>query len=198
MNNDYLWDRTGEPDPEIQRLEEILGDLRYQPHPLAIPTQPQTARHRMFFPTLAIAAAIVMMVVAAGLWFALRRQNEARPIEAKTMPAGQKLNDKQAPGAIPNGSPSEQMPRRSNDQMAILTGQNHRRPRNVLASNTRRRRGVTTSSSGMTAQERDEAEAAKDKLMLALRVASAKLNLAQRRIQTTPAPNMIRNQHKIG
>ena len=57
MNNDYLWDRTGEPDSEIQRLEEILGDLRYQPHPLAIPTQPHTARHRMFLPTLAIAAA---------------------------------------------------------------------------------------------------------------------------------------------
>ena len=33
MNNDgdYLWDKTGEPDPEIQQLEEILGTLRYQP-----------------------------------------------------------------------------------------------------------------------------------------------------------------------
>src|SRR5437660_1623563 len=108
MNNDYLWDRTGEPDSEIQRLEEILGDLRYQPHPLAIPTQPHTARHRMFLPTLAIAAAIVMMVVAAGLWFALHRQNEARPIEAKTVPAGQHLTDKPATADIPNASPPAQ------------------------------------------------------------------------------------------
>src|SRR5438034_4501526 len=150
MNNDYLWDRTGEPDSEIQRLEEILGDLRYQPHPLAIPTQPHTARHRMFLPTLAIAAAIVMMVVAAGLWFALHRQNEARPIEAKTMPAGQQLNAKQASGAIPNGSPIEQMTRRSNNQTATGSGQNHRPPRNVQASNIRRHRGVTASSSGLT------------------------------------------------
>ena len=29
MNDDYLWDKTGQPDPEIQKLEEILGTLRY-------------------------------------------------------------------------------------------------------------------------------------------------------------------------
>jgi hypothetical protein len=28
MSGDYLWDRSGEPDPEIQRLEEVLGGLR--------------------------------------------------------------------------------------------------------------------------------------------------------------------------
>jgi hypothetical protein len=37
MNDNYLWDRTGEPDPEIQKLEELLGELRYQPQPLHIP-----------------------------------------------------------------------------------------------------------------------------------------------------------------
>ena len=34
MNNNYLWDRTGEIDPDIQELEETLGTLRYQPQPL--------------------------------------------------------------------------------------------------------------------------------------------------------------------
>ena len=34
---DYLWDKTGEPDPEVQQLEEILSTLRYQPRPLEIP-----------------------------------------------------------------------------------------------------------------------------------------------------------------
>ena len=28
MSGDYLWDRSGEPDPEIQHLEEVLGGLR--------------------------------------------------------------------------------------------------------------------------------------------------------------------------
>ena len=31
MDNRYLWDRTGEPDPEIQRLEQMLGEFRHRP-----------------------------------------------------------------------------------------------------------------------------------------------------------------------
>jgi hypothetical protein len=198
MNNDYLWDRTGEPDAEIQRLEEILGTLRYEPRQLAIPAQLRPERRRMFFPPLAIAAAIAMMVVAAGLWFALSRQKVAQPSEAKTVPAGQKLNDKQTPGAIPNRSPIEHLTRNPNSQTAIVTAPRPRPSRNVLASNPRKRRDVTASASGMTAEERDQAEAAKDKLMLALRVATTKLSLAQRKAQGTPAANTIRNQHRIG
>src|SRR5271157_2613947 len=30
MNEDYLWDRSGPPDPEIQRLEQALAPLRYR------------------------------------------------------------------------------------------------------------------------------------------------------------------------
>ena len=41
IDGDYLWDKTGEPDPEIQQLEEILGTLRYQPRPLEIPEEIQ-------------------------------------------------------------------------------------------------------------------------------------------------------------
>ena len=37
MKDDYLWDKSGQPDPEIQKLEEILGTLRYQPKPLELP-----------------------------------------------------------------------------------------------------------------------------------------------------------------
>ena len=30
MNDDYLWDRSGPPDPEVARLEETLAPLRYR------------------------------------------------------------------------------------------------------------------------------------------------------------------------
>lgn len=30
MNDDYLWDRTGEPDPEVQRLEKVLARYRQE------------------------------------------------------------------------------------------------------------------------------------------------------------------------
>jgi hypothetical protein len=45
--------------------------------------------------------------------------------------------------------------------------------------------------------ERKEAVEAKEQLMLAFRVASEKLKLAQRRTQG-PSLNQIKNQHKVG
>jgi hypothetical protein len=32
MNEGYLWDRSGEPEPEVARLEQLLGRLR-RPEP---------------------------------------------------------------------------------------------------------------------------------------------------------------------
>ncbi len=33
MSDDYLWDRSGEPDPEVQRLERVLGRHRWKGAP---------------------------------------------------------------------------------------------------------------------------------------------------------------------
>ena len=184
MNNDYLWDRTGEPDAEIQRLEEILGALRYEPRQLAIPAQLRPMRRRMFFAPLAIAAAIAMMVVAAGLWFTLGRQKATQPHEASTFPAW-KSND----GLTLAAKPSPQAPRKA---------LHFRLQSNLAARNVPARRNTTASHAEMTSGELAEAEEAKERLMLALRVASTKLNLAQRKAQGAPAANTIRNQHRIG
>jgi hypothetical protein len=75
MNDDYLWDKTGQPDPQIQQLEEILGTLRYQPKPLALPHK------RNYFPLLAIAASLLLALLAGGIW--LRVRNEAPKNQAK-------------------------------------------------------------------------------------------------------------------
>src|SRR3989442_5030867 len=82
MKDNYLWNRTGEPDPDVQELEEILGALRYQPRPLEIPAGIQVGRHRTFFPALAIAAAIALIAAGLGLWLNLNRQ-PAQQIGAK-------------------------------------------------------------------------------------------------------------------
>ena len=64
MNDDYLWDKSGEPDPQIQQLEEILGTLRYQPKPLKLP---EAARpRRKYFPLLAIAATVVIALLTGA------------------------------------------------------------------------------------------------------------------------------------
>ena len=51
MSDNYLWDRSGEPDPELQELEEILGALRYQPRSLEIPSGVQAGRRTTQGPT---------------------------------------------------------------------------------------------------------------------------------------------------
>ena len=38
--SDYLWDRSGEPDPEVQHLEEILGGLRHRGSLPVLPGRP--------------------------------------------------------------------------------------------------------------------------------------------------------------
>ena len=77
MNDDYLWDKTGQPDPEIQHLEEILGTLRYQPKPLVLPSR------KNYFPMLAIAASILLAIVAGAIWLRVRSRNEAPPQQAQ-------------------------------------------------------------------------------------------------------------------
>ena len=64
MDDRYLWDREGTPDPEIQRLEKLLGPFRGPTSPLRLP-----AGRRAFPRALAAAAAIV---AAAGLAWAAR------------------------------------------------------------------------------------------------------------------------------
>jgi heme exporter protein D len=35
--SDYLWDKSGEPEAEVERLEELLGNLRHRPRMLELP-----------------------------------------------------------------------------------------------------------------------------------------------------------------
>ncbi len=55
MNDDYLWDRSGAPDPEVEYLERTLAPLRYR---LLQPEQPRKS-YRFYG---AIAAAILLAV----------------------------------------------------------------------------------------------------------------------------------------
>ena len=84
MNDDYLWDKSGEPDPQIQQLEEILGTLRYEPKPLKLPEAGRPRRN--YLPLLAIAATLVIALVAGGLWFRIQTQDASIPSVAIAQP----------------------------------------------------------------------------------------------------------------
>ncbi|MDT5158239.1 MAG: hypothetical protein QOH51_2596 [Acidobacteriota bacterium] len=52
--SDYLWDKSGEPEAEVERLEELLGSLRHRPRMLELPSEAvplETRRPRLFSTT---------------------------------------------------------------------------------------------------------------------------------------------------
>jgi hypothetical protein len=195
---DYLWDKTGEPDPEIQQLEEILGTLRYQPRPLEIPAGLHVGRERSFFrgyrAPLAIAATAAMLLLGLGLWLGLQRLQRG-PQQLAKSPATPQVSPVSSPDEKQNPPVAVSSPQPEPKQ--IVESSRHRFNPSLLARNSKRDRN-TVRDQQLTLKEQQEAQAAKDQLMLALRVTSAKLNLAQKKAQSTNAPDMIHNQHKIG
>ena len=120
MNDDYLWDKTGQPDPEIQQLEEILGTLRYQPKPLVLP------RKRNYFPLLAIAASLLLALLAGGIWLRVRSRNEAPKTQARV----------ESPTPAPKSDVTPVLPEKKS---AV-------NPSPVVANNRRRHRSVSSAA----------------------------------------------------
>jgi hypothetical protein len=178
MNDDYLWDKSGQPDPEVRQLEEILGTLRYQPRPLQLPDDLPMPRRRNYFPVLAIAAAVLLALIAGALWLKVRTVSQSEPQQAhfEVVPPVEKAGPMNNENVVP---PKKVAPRE--ESVAVNKKHRHRSSANVLAT-----------------REREEALAAKEQVMLALRLASEKLNLVHRRTQSTPPLNQIKNQHRVG
>jgi hypothetical protein len=205
-NGDYLWDRTGEPDPEIQQLEEVLGPLRYQPRPLEIPAGSKVRRNGDFFrhfgSRLAIAATIAIVLLGLGLWLGLQRLQRGQPQTVAKNP--------NTPGPIGNpASTSGRSPNEKQNEIVRLPDSGQKpgdKPRRrrvnsaLLAANRVRHeaRKEAVRNPQLALNELQEGKAAKDQLMLALRVASAKLSFAQRKTQSTNPRDPVHNQHKIG
>jgi hypothetical protein len=187
MNEEYLWDKSGEPDPTVQQLEEILGTLRYQPRPLEIPGDLRVAARRSYFPMLAIAATIALALLAGGLWLLIKtpgvnqHSNAKNTVETGTAPA--------PPVQASNKGPRE-------GSRETIGPPHHRLKAGLVATNLKRTRKA--SGTPLEDAELAEALAAKQQLMVALRLASEKFNLAQKRTQNSSPLNLIRNQHKLG
>ena len=211
MKEDYLWDKTGEPDPEIQELERVLGTLRYQPRPLDIPAGLAPARTSTFFPRLprllAIAATIAIMLLGVGLWFGVQRMktheaagdvardatHDATKGESKSTTTGAD-RETVAVRPSPESNSKPVVPSAESKDKSIR----HRVSPGSISQQLATNRRPKLSTPALTPNERAEAEAAKEQLMLALRVASSKLNFAQKKAQEINTPNLTHNQHKAG
>jgi hypothetical protein len=176
MKEDYLWDKTGEPDPEIQQLEEILGTLRYQPRPLELPRDLLTPRQRRnHFPLLAIAASVLLALLAAGVWLRVRSRSESPAQQASVETVTPRAEEKATPQSPVN---------KSAVNPPLLTA--------------KKSYGKRSAPSVLPKREREEALAAKQQVMLALRLASEKLSLVHKKTHTTTPSNQIKNQHRVG
>ena len=181
MKEDYLWDKTGEPDPEIQQLEEILGTLRYDPKPLELPQDLTPRRRRNHFPLLAIAATVLLALLAAGVWLRVRTQSESQPKQASVTPTPSTIDEKSTVATNNDEGPKQQK---------IV--QVRKRGLPPLPRHSKHRSSSTT----LAKQEREEALEAKQQVMLALRLTTEKLSLVHKKNQSPS--NQIKNQHRVG
>ncbi len=87
MSDDYLWDRSGKPDPEVERLESLLSRFRHQrpapEFPMPVPEARRGWLRALWAPLVArpalaaLAAAAAFAVLLAGGWLLLERSRPA-------------------------------------------------------------------------------------------------------------------------
>jgi len=68
VSDDYLWDRSGAPDPTVAKLEEMLRPLRLPAHVCVLPTRVGAPRSRphTFLMVLAAEAAMIAALVGSA------------------------------------------------------------------------------------------------------------------------------------
>ncbi len=192
MNEDYLWDKTGEADPEIERLEQQLSSLRFKRPAEPLPL-PEATPPRYFFrlslqrPALAAAAAIVILLLAGGLWLGLRQRGDAA--DQKAIASG--AAGKQQAGQVESGpiQPTDPQPapnvfeaQAPKEQQAVLP-KPLPRPRTHGRSSGSRQLMVRRQASPRREELARRGEEAKAQLIKALHIASDKLNEVQKKIR---------------
>jgi hypothetical protein len=169
MNDEYLWQKTGE-DPEIAKLEETLAVFRYREDaaPALTITQPAKPGRWRLLVGLAVPA-FAAVAIAGGMWI---RKDESEITFIHQPPAEvlQKPVEPAAPAVQPTSAPKQPVDRRTRGaQSASLVV-----PRRARAK-THPRRSETVA---LTKEERY----AYRQLMLALSISGSQLNIVRNTI----------------
>ena len=197
MNEDYLWDKSGEPDTEIERLEKTLGRLRYKrpAEPLPLPAISRWPLRLSFSPALAIAAALLILLLAGGIWLGLRPSGsrEIKNTLATSTTPEEKQTTREVSGPRPplgTGNPTDDRLVDGRDNQGTAAPDNiaprHKPSRRFSGA----RQSVARLRNLKAAPNREqlvrEGEQAKAQLIMALHIASDKLNAVQKLIQPDP------------
>jgi hypothetical protein len=189
MNEDYLWDKSGEIDPEIAELEHKLGRLRFKAaaHPLVLPPPlPATAWYRKnFSPVMAIAATLVILLLAGGLWLGLRGStfNDGKILQVVASGPRPPIGPIDSTQARINPVAPQQNNSASHtvEPARFRAGERAERRRELLAT----RASINKARVRREQQQQlaREGEAAKAQLIRALYITSDALNTVQRKVQ---------------
>jgi hypothetical protein len=182
MNEDYLWDKTGEPDPEIELLERRLGQLKFKRpvEPLPLPAPARLPSRLSVSPALAIAATLLALLLAGGLWLGLRDKKPAeQTASGPRPPIGPEIPTNNKPPRIEEVAtgvaPTPVAPRN------VIARRRPAAPRQLVAKMNR-----TNVMARARPEEIARGENAKAQLILALHIASDKLSTVQKKIQANP------------
>ena len=177
MKDDYLWDKTGEPDPEIEHLERVLGQLRHQGKPEDVLDKHEKLGRpspRMFHKALALAAALAFVTLALGAWLALRQSkseamNSARVASVELQPATPQ--DKQEVSTVDSTSAKDR------------ASQSVKEAQDKPVVPVRRRSVNRLRETLLSEREQARGELAKEQLIKALQITSSKLDFVQKKVQ---------------
>lgn len=82
--NDYLWDKRGQPDPSVEQLEEFLSPLRYEAKPLVAAPQKAPSRLRKWL-LVPVATAAAIVLIALGLYAWHLNWSEGNPWQVRAL-----------------------------------------------------------------------------------------------------------------
>ncbi|HYO92721.1 MAG TPA: hypothetical protein VEQ40_13855 [Pyrinomonadaceae bacterium] len=186
MKDDYLWDKSGEPDLEIEHLERVLGGLRSKRSAQGLMPafdNLQRKRPRPFTTWLAVAAAVAFALTALGIFNAVQRQSGKRSSDSQFV----MLNPEAAESPVEdvaraNGSGETReadSEKPSTDAVRTLK----RSPMEARRRNINRRR-----ESLLNRQEQMEGLMAKEQLLKALEITSSELDSVQKQVRGDEKP----------
>jgi hypothetical protein len=91
--SDYLWDKTGEPEEDVERLEELLRRFRHHPRALELLAESDASARVGPRAGFAFAAALILAFTAGGLFLLRRGAGDARrePAQAASQKSPREL-----------------------------------------------------------------------------------------------------------
>src|SRR5688572_4566134 len=78
----YLWDRSGPPDPEIERLEALLGPLRHRGVVPRVEARRPAAALQVARWIPSLSAAAMLLIVVAAAWFLFADRHSTWSVES--------------------------------------------------------------------------------------------------------------------